>query len=70
MIYDNAKENKEDEEQISEEDQDSDDQENCSEVINLKIGMNVFGKNIEKPPKHRMPSAQPTTAGGSTPERG
>jgi len=32
--------------------------------------MNVFGKNIEKPPKHRMPSAQPTTAGGSTPERG
>ena len=55
---------------VTEEDQDSDDQENCSEVINLKIGMNVFGKNIEKPPKHRMPSAQPTTAGGSTPERG
>ena len=27
------------------------DEENCSDVINLKIGMNVFGKNMEKPPK-------------------
>jgi hypothetical protein len=30
---------------------DDSDQENCSGVINLKIGMNVFGKNTEKPPK-------------------
>lgn len=30
---------------------DDSDQENCSGLINLKIGMNVFGKNTEKPPK-------------------